>query len=136
MDRVTPSPCSGKAPPPQPSSGTRNRGADADGPRGVAESLPVSELLRRAHEAGLRVSVQGDRVQIQGPRGGGDLAKLILQHKSALLAFLRAGEPPVSVDVTKTPKPSRNIGVSSAEGANSGCPAPRPSQAVLEATVE
>jgi len=45
-------------------------------------------LLRRAHEAGLAVAADGDKLVIRGPRSAEPVARLLIDHKPALLSML------------------------------------------------
>jgi hypothetical protein len=45
-------------------------------------------LLRRAQEVGLAVAADGDKLVIRGPRSAEAVARLLIEHKPALLALL------------------------------------------------
>jgi hypothetical protein len=45
-------------------------------------------LLRRAHDAGLRVEAAGDKLLIRGPKRAEPVVKLLAEHKAALLEAL------------------------------------------------
>lgn len=45
-------------------------------------------LLRRAHDAGLRVEAAGDKLLIRGPKHAEPVVKLIAEHKADVLAVL------------------------------------------------
>jgi len=47
-------------------------------------------LLRRARDAGLTVGAEGDKLVIRGPRRAEPVARLLLDHKPAVLAALAA----------------------------------------------
>jgi hypothetical protein len=50
-------------------------------------------LLRRAHEAGLRVEAAGDRLLIRGPKRAESVVRLIAEHKAQVLKALAAIVP-------------------------------------------
>jgi hypothetical protein len=45
-------------------------------------------LLRRAHDAGLRVEAAGDKLLIRGPKRAAPVVKLLAEHKAVVLAAL------------------------------------------------
>jgi hypothetical protein len=45
-------------------------------------------LLRRAHEAGLNVATEGDKLVIRGPRRAESVARLLIEHKPKVMAAL------------------------------------------------
>src|SRR5947209_3289984 len=45
-------------------------------------------LLRRAHQAGLAVSVAGDRVTVRGPKQAEPLVRLLAEHKGKIIEAL------------------------------------------------
>src|SRR5690348_9712288 len=45
-------------------------------------------LLRRASEAGLAVTAEGDRLVIRGPKRAEPVARLLIEHKPSVLAAL------------------------------------------------
>jgi hypothetical protein len=49
-------------------------------------------LLRRASEAGLAVTAEGDRLVIRGPRRAEPVARLLIEHKPTVLAALVPGK--------------------------------------------
>jgi hypothetical protein len=49
-------------------------------------------LLRRAHASGLSVEAEGDRLVIRGPRRADAMARLLLAHKSTVMAALRTDQ--------------------------------------------
>lgn len=49
-------------------------------------------LLRRASEAGLAVTAEGDRLVIRGPRRAEPVARLLIEHKPTVLAALVTGK--------------------------------------------
>lgn len=51
-------------------------------------------LLQKAHEAGLTVKAEGDRLIIRGPRRAEPVARLLIGHKGELLAALRPPSKP------------------------------------------
>ncbi len=51
-------------------------------------------LLRRAHEAGLAVQAEGDKLVIRGPKRAESVARLLIVHKPEVLAALVPREAP------------------------------------------
>jgi hypothetical protein len=49
-------------------------------------------LLRRAHDAGLRVKPVGDRLLVEGPRRAEPLVRLLAAHKTEVMAALAEGD--------------------------------------------
>ena len=49
-------------------------------------------LLRRAHDAGLRVKPVGDQLLVQGPRRAEPLVRLLAAHKTEVMAALTEGD--------------------------------------------
>ena len=49
-------------------------------------------LLRRAHDAGLRVKPVGDQLLVQGPRRAEPLVRLLAAHKAEVMAALTKGD--------------------------------------------
>jgi hypothetical protein len=45
-------------------------------------------LLRRAHEAGLNVAAEGDKLVIRGPRRAESVARLLIEYKPEVMAAL------------------------------------------------
>jgi hypothetical protein len=59
-------------------------------------------LLRRAHEAGLAVVAEGDRLVIRGPKRAERVAQLLIEHKPEVLAALApAGRSPCAIEQNK-----------------------------------
>ena len=55
-------------------------------------------LLRRAHDAGLRIEPAGDKLVVKGPRRAESIVKLLAVHKAEVLAVLaQAGHAPPPV---------------------------------------
>jgi hypothetical protein len=52
------------------------------------------ELLHRARDAGLRITVSGNTLNITGPRQAEPVVRLLAQHKAKVLAALRAKNEP------------------------------------------
>jgi hypothetical protein len=49
-------------------------------------------LLRRAHDAGLRIKPVGDQLPVHGPRHAEPLVKLLAAHKTEIMAALTEGD--------------------------------------------
>ena len=49
-------------------------------------------LLRRAHDAGLRIKPVGDQLLVQGPRRAEPLVRLLAAHKTEVMAALTEGD--------------------------------------------
>ena len=49
-------------------------------------------LLRRAHDAGLRLKPVGDRLLVEGPRRAEPLVRLLATHKAEVMAALTVGD--------------------------------------------
>jgi len=47
-------------------------------------------LLREAREAGLRIAVVGDSLEIEGPKAAAPVVERIRQHKAEIMAALQA----------------------------------------------
>ena len=62
-------------------------------------------LLRRAHEAGLAVDVDGNTLVIRGPKRAKHLARLLIEHKLDVMAAL-VPEEPASQAVELSPDPA------------------------------
>lgn len=55
--------------------------------------MDLVSLLRQAREAGLRISTDGPRLVVRGPRSAGPLARRLLAQKEEILAALVGGPP-------------------------------------------
>jgi hypothetical protein len=51
-------------------------------------------LLRRAHDAGLRIKAAGDQLLVQGPKRAEQLVRLLAEHKAEVIAALTATHGP------------------------------------------
>jgi hypothetical protein len=49
-------------------------------------------LLRRAHDAGLRIKPVGDQLLVEGPRRAEPLLRLLAAHKTEVMAALTEGD--------------------------------------------
>jgi hypothetical protein len=63
-------------------------------------------LLRRARDAGLAVEVEGDKLVIRGPKRAEPVARLLIDHKPAVMAALVPAEPPAPEAGKRTPEPA------------------------------
>ncbi len=71
--------------------------------------LPVGDLLAEATAAGIRLSAEGDRLRVRGPRGTEGLGRLLLERKAELLAVLAPRTDRVA-EGTPGPVPSGECG--------------------------
>ena len=78
------------------------------------------KLLKQARDNDLAVSADGDRLKIRGPRKAGKLAKLLLVHKTAILALLQTS---TLSTVYRTLNPE--VGSVDGDSPETGEPAPR-----------
>jgi hypothetical protein len=74
-------------------------------------ALDARTLMVAARAAGLVVVADGDRLCVRGPRIAAGLARLLIDHKAAVLALLRAepgpaGPPEGPAAVPQAPAPS------------------------------
>src|SRR5690242_8237593 len=61
-------------------------------------------LLRRAHDAGLRIEPAGDKLLVRGPRRAQSVVKLLATHKAEVLALLtQAGDAPTPITAATSP---------------------------------
>ena len=51
-------------------------------------------LLRRARNAGLAVTAEGDKLVIRGPKRAEPVARLLIEHKSEVLSALSPARHP------------------------------------------
>jgi hypothetical protein len=66
-------------------------------------------LLRRAHDAGLRIKPDGDKLRVKGPRRAEAIVELLSIHKAEVLALLaHAGDspPPIAGETSPAAEPS------------------------------
>jgi hypothetical protein len=74
-------------------------------------------LVDQAQKAGLRISVQGDRLIVRGPKQAGDLAEVLLAHKGAVIALLAGDLKTRITRITRnTPKPAADAGATDIPG--------------------
>jgi hypothetical protein len=66
-------------------------------------SPSLDELLAAARAARLKISVDGDRLVIRGPKSAEALARQLLDRKSEVMASLTAPAPPAEKDAPDPP---------------------------------
>lgn len=60
--------------------------------------MDVVTLLHKAHQAGMTLQAEGEKLHVRGPRSAAPLVDLLAEHKLAILDVLhnsRAGKHPV-----------------------------------------
>jgi hypothetical protein len=60
-------------------------------------------LLRRAHDAGLRIKPVGDQLLVRGPRRAASLVSLLAEHKTEVMAALAATREGATLPSNETP---------------------------------
>jgi hypothetical protein len=60
-------------------------------------------LLRRAHDAGLRIKPVGDQLLVEGPRRAEPLVKLLAAHKAEVMAALTQSDNRASTGFGECP---------------------------------
>ena len=59
-------------------------------------------LLRRAHDAGLRLKPVGDQLLVEGPRRAEPLVRLLAVHKAAVIAACSRSSPRPNRSLTRS----------------------------------